>query len=144
MTGSTYGSASPPSLAARLRAKPNAMPIGPASSSPLAASVRWIHWYAVPTAKNSAAAIDASPTSAPCIGRRLPNRMMTPKAMPGISGISQACSRNQPAGSSAAVTEVRQPFISLSSSREIDRRLRYTSRTSPRPTPTSAAATAMT
>jgi hypothetical protein len=27
---------------------------------------------------------------------------MSQKAMPGMTGISQACSRNQPAGSSAA------------------------------------------
>ena len=119
------------------------MPTGPASSSPLAAFVRWIHWTAVPTEKNSAPAIEARPSSAPFIGRRLPNRMMSQNAAPGMTGISQAFSRNQPAGRSAA-SDNDQPFISFSSSSEIDRRLRYTSSTMPRPTPTSAAATAMT
>ena len=44
MTGATNGSASPPSLAETLRANPYATPSGPASSSPAAALVRWIHW----------------------------------------------------------------------------------------------------
>ena len=52
----------------------------------------------------SAATMLAMPTSAPAhrntrlpLISNLPNRMMTAKATPGISGISQACSRNQPA-----------------------------------------------
>ena len=98
-----------------------------------------------------AAAIEATPTSEPCIGRRLPKRMMTKKATPGITGISQAFSRNQAAAIIArhlaakphfhkrsgqvcthCSVEIemsvrssgRQPFISLSSSRAIERRLR--------------------
>ena len=97
MTGSTYGSASPPSLAAMLRAKPARTRSGPASpSSPATVSVRWIHCRTTPNDSTGDAAIDATPTSEPFIGRRLPNRMMTTKAMPGMSGISQAFSRNQP------------------------------------------------
>ena len=62
-----------------------------------ASSVRWIHCTAAPTASTVAAAIEATPTSEPLIGRRLPKRMMTAKAMPGMTGISQAFSRNHPA-----------------------------------------------
>ena len=52
----------------------------------------------------AAAAIEARPSSEPFIGRRLPNRMMRKKATPGMSGISQAFSRNHPVGRSAAST----------------------------------------
>ena len=69
---------------------------GSTNSSP-ASSLRWIHCTAVPAASTVAAAIEATPTSDPCIGSRLPNRMMTAKAIPGITGINQAFSRNHPA-----------------------------------------------
>ena len=51
----------------------------------------------------SDAAIEANATSEPFIGRRLPNRMITKKAMPGMTGISQAFSRNHPVWNSAAI-----------------------------------------
>ena len=69
---------------------------GSTNASP-ASSLRWIHWIAVPTASTVAAAIEATPSSEPCHGRRLPNRMIRAKATPGITGISQAFSRNHPA-----------------------------------------------
>ena len=84
MTGSTYGSASPPSLAAMLRAKPAQDPQRPGllvagggvgALDPLARRRR--------RTSTSDAAIEAMPTSVPFIGRRLPNRMMTKKATPG-------------------------------------------------------------
>ena len=103
-----------------LRAKPATKRSALSPSSPAAASVRWIHWYAVPIERTSDAAIEATPSSAPFIGSRLPNRMMRAKATPGISGISQAFSMNQPAGSSCHVIRC----ISLSSSRAMERRLR--------------------
>ena len=48
-----------------------------------------------------------------------------------MTGISQACSRNHPRRE--LCSDHRQPFISLSSSSEIERRLRYTSSTIARP-----------
>ena len=62
-----------------------------------ASSLRWIHWIAVPAASTVAAAIDKMPSSEPFIGIRLPIRMIKAKAIPGITGISQAFSRNHPA-----------------------------------------------
>ena len=104
MTGSTNGSASPPSLAAMLRAKPARTRSGPASPpAPAAASVRWIHCRTRPHDSTADAAMDRTPTSEPFIGRRLPSRMMTKKAMPGMTGISQAFSRNQPVVAAAVI-----------------------------------------
>ena len=53
----------------------------------------------------------AMPTSAPLYGKRLPNRMITAKATAGMTAISQACSRNQPAGSSALVEKSGIPRV---------------------------------
>ncbi len=70
---------------------------GLACSSPAPASfTRWIHWMPAPIAITVEAAIDATPTSEPCIGSFLPNRMMTANAIPGISGINHALFRNHP------------------------------------------------
>src|SRR5215216_7145071 len=57
-------------------------------------------------ASTSEAAIEARPSSEPPIGRRLPIRMMSANATPGMTGISQACSRNHAAGSSAATSSI--------------------------------------
>src|SRR6478752_1741610 len=76
------------------------IPSGPASPPPAASLVRWTHWAATPIDSTS----DAMPSSEPFIGRRLPMRMISQKAIAGITGISQACSRNHPVGRSAAIT----------------------------------------
>ena len=57
------------------------------------------------------------PISAPFFGIRLPKKRMRKNDAAGISGMTYACSRNQPI--SAA-----QPFISATSSRSTLRRLR--------------------
>ena len=65
----------------------------------------------------------AIPISLPCIGSRLPTSRMTANPMPGMSGISHAFSRNQPDVTDTSAGTC-QPFISDSSSSEIERRLR--------------------
>ena len=98
MTGSTNGSAPCPS----------SWPSGHAAGEPGDGTERalalgrhrrvdrWIHWYAVPVASTSEAAIEAMPISLPFIGIRLPKPDDRANAMPGMSAISQAFSRNQP------------------------------------------------
>ena len=98
MTGSTNGSASPPSLAAHAAAEAGRGASGPASPPRRRRSVRWIHWHGGAGGEHQRRdhARRCRPRL-PFIGSRLPNRMMTTKATPGMSGISQAFSRNQPA-----------------------------------------------
>ena len=86
--------------------------------------MRWIHWIAVPVASTSEVAIEAMPISEPLNGIRLPTAMISANAIAGMSAISQAFSRNHPDCSSVLLARARQPFISESSSSEIERRLR--------------------
>ncbi len=123
---------------------------GSTNDSP-ASRLRWIHCTTAPVDSTVAAAIEATPSSEPCFGRRLPKRMIRKKTIPGITGISQAFSRNHPAAIIARPRPPKphfhkqigaglhriacgnrdergssgcQPFISLSWSRAIERRLR--------------------
>ena len=103
---------------------PRTKPAGFVTVAASAELVRWIHWIAVPVASTSETAIEAMPISAPLNGIRLPMPMISANAMPGTRAISQAFSRNHPELSSVLLRRARQPFISDSSSSEIERRLR--------------------
>ena len=80
-----------------LRAKPR-RPSGPACSSPETESVRWIHCHRRADREHERRGHRCDADLAAANGRRLPNRMMTKKATPGMTGISHAFSRNQPRG----------------------------------------------
>ena len=83
MTGATKG---------RPRLRGRSLPCAVDATRAASAATDWSH-----AAVRRRPAIEAMPTSEPFAGRCLPNRMITKKAIPGISGISQAFSRNHPA-----------------------------------------------
>src|SRR5829696_2411411 len=95
-TAGTNGSACSPSSVTKRLPNPATARTMPVACSSSTESVRCIHWMAVPIDSTTAAAIEAMPTSDPCMGSRLPNRMITKNAAPGMTGISHAFSRNQP------------------------------------------------
>ncbi len=87
------------------------------ASALCSASLTWVrHWTLVASAMAKQTARAAMPISAPFFGRRFPKNRMRKNEAAGMSGISHACSRNQPMP--------RQPFISARSSRSTLLRLR--------------------
>ncbi len=59
------------------------------------AGARWIQATTTPRARTKLMSTEATPTSEPCLGRRLPNSRMTTKLRAGTRGMSQALVRNQ-------------------------------------------------
>ena len=84
--------------------------------------MRWIHWHAAPMASTSDAAIDSEAELGALHRQPLAEEDDEPNATPGMSGISQAL-LEEPAAREVGGSH-RQPFISLSSSRAMLRRLR--------------------